>query len=275
MHLLPSLQRLQLKPPTDRDTFNDFLDAIGSTQPLPLSFQSLTNFEYDWCDTDTGVSPQAVLALLQLPHMDNLHVNMKSEFGGPFPANVRGTSGVSRLSLGNGEISTALIGFILSVPRPLQHLQYYGEYKPGFAGVLWRHRATLTHLHLSLRCADSEPVERLSHHEWPVLQDVACPLELLLRGVGEGWQLAERLPVSIRQVQTLYFECDMEDEGESDSEDEECWSILNEVDLFVQLVNKEKHMLPRLEKLSIDLQGTEMPEQLRAACQITGVLVSG
>lgn len=277
MHLLPRLQRLELKPPRNRDAFNDFLDAIDRTQPLPLSFRSLTNFYCDWCDTDTGVSPQAVLALLQLPHMDRLHVNMKGEFGGPFPANARGTSGVTRLTLGDCEISTTLVGFILSVPRALHHLQCYGEYKPGFAGVLWQLRATLTHLHLGFWGAESEPVERLSLREWPVLRDVACPLELLLgcRGVREAWQLAERLPVCIRQLQMLYFEFNMEEEGEYDSEEEEYRSVLNEVDLFVQLVSKEKHMVPRLEKLSILLQGTEMPERLRAACEIAGVVVSG
>lgn len=268
MHLLPRLQRLQLKPPSDRDSFNDFLDTIGRNQPLPLSFQSLTNFTYDWCDTDTGMSPQAVLALMQLPHMNDLHVDVRGEFDGPFPANVRGTSGVTRLSLGQGEISTSLIGFIFSVPRALQRLQYYGEYKPGFAGGLWQLRATLTHLHLDFRYADSEPEEQLSFREWPVLREVGCPLELLLgcRGVGEGWQLAERLPVCIRLLAMLDWEWEAEEE-------DEYWHFQTEVDLFVQLVSKEKQMVPKLEELKIARWGNEIPERLRVVCEVAGVVL--
>lgn len=45
------------------------------------------------------------------------------------------------------------------------------------------------------------------------------------------------------------------------------------VDLFVQLVGDEIEMVPRLERLIINLEYDQLPEELRAVCEAAGVAV--
>lgn len=179
MHMLPRLRRLHVMLAQDRDSFNDLLDAIGPTHPLPLSFQALTYFFCDWSFTETGVSAQATLALLQLPHMKTLLVHIQGEWDGDFPANVSATSGVTDFTLVS-EITGVLLAFILSVPQALERFSYVGPWIDGFVGALGQIRSTATHLVLAFDTQDYEPIQRLFFRDWPVLRDLFCPLALLV-----------------------------------------------------------------------------------------------
>lgn len=267
LHLLPRLRRLHVMPAEVHDSFNDLLDAIGPTHPLPLSFQSLTYFMCDWSFTETGVSAQATLALLQLPHMKTLFVRIRGEFDGDFPANARGTSGVTKLTL-QSEITGVLLAFILSVPLALERFNYYGRCMDGLVGALGQLRSTLTHLDLGFNEQDDEPVQRLSFRDWPVLRELGCPVALLVgcRGSPDGRQLAEALPACIVQLQ-------IEDWGYA-SEEVNRWYFEAKVDLFVQLVGDEIGMVPRLERLIFHLGWNALPERLRAVCEAAGVVVN-
>lgn len=261
MHLLPRLQRLHLVPPGVRDNFNDFFDGIGPTQPLPLSFQSLINFDWDWSNTNTSISAQEVLALLQLQYMKTVQVDMRGEFDGNFPTNVQGTSGVTILYLRCSETAAVLIACILSVPRALERFIYHGQCV---------HRATLTHLRLEfIESDDADPlVERLSLRGWPVLRELLCPLKLLVgfQGPAHGPQLAERLPACIQRLQMVYCGYYSEDDN---------WSFAEEMDSYVQLVSEGKWIVPRLEKLIVTLDLFQaMPARLCAACEASGVALS-
>lgn len=99
LHLLPRLKHLYLMPLDVRDCVNQFFDAIGPNQPLPLALQPLTTFNCDWTNSDTGVPAQALRAILQLPNIRVVDVNVHSGIDDQFPADVRGTSGVTNLTI--------------------------------------------------------------------------------------------------------------------------------------------------------------------------------
>lgn len=266
MHLLPHLRRLHVMPADVPDSFNDLLDAISPTQPLPLSFHSLTNFKCDWSFTETGVSAQATLALLQLPHMKTLHVHIRGECDGDFPANVRGTSGVTTLYLRSG-IPGVLFAFILSVPRALESFTYLGPRMDGFVGKLGQLRSTLTNLRLYFDDLDNNPVQGLSFRDWPLLRALGCSLAVLVgfRGPADGRQLAEALPACIQELEI--------DDAEYYSNIGDFWCFEEQVDLLVQLVSEEIGMVPRLERLKFWLGYNTLPERLLAVCDAAGVSV--
>ncbi|KAL0636967.1 hypothetical protein Q9L58_004070 [Maublancomyces gigas] len=273
MHMLPRLHRLHVMPAQDCDSFNDLLDTIGPTNPLPLSFQALTYFFCDWSFTKTGVSAQATLALLQLPHMKTLLINIQGEWGGDFPTNVGGTSGITNFTLVS-EITGVLLAFILSVPRALERFTYVGPWMDEFVCALGLIRSTAIQLVLAFDTQDSEPVHSLSFRNWPVLRELFCPLALLVSCLdrADGRQLAEALPASILQLEISDWVYISRENGGWGDESEEV-NFWYKVDLFVQLVGDEIEMVPRLERLIINLEYNQLPEELRAVCEAAGVAV--
>lgn len=265
MHMLPRLRKLELAPYDERDTFNDFLDTIRPGQAIPLSFRLLTIFDCDWCGNNIGVRPHTVVALMQLPHIRKLNANVNGDFDGPFPANCHGTSGVTRLCLGYSPITAGLLAFFLGMPRALERFHYSSIFMDGFAEILWPLRFTLTHLHLNFDDNEEEFDQRMSLRAWPVLRNVGCPLELLLgcAGPADGWQLAEKLPLSIRKLRVTGWENYSETAG---------WKEEDRLDVVVQMLSKEKQLVPGLVKLTMygrshdRLQARELRERLRAAC---------
>lgn len=265
MHLLPRLRGLVLGFPDERDSFDDFLDTIGPAHPPPLAFQSLETF----CSDSYGLRPGVVLALLQLPCLHTLEIQVHGQFDGPFPADVHGTSCVTALSLWSGDISAALLDFLLSVPSALEKLAYHGPCMVGFVDVLWQLRATLTDLHIGFGDTENPPASAHSLRAWPVLRDVACPLELLVGCVGAplGWQLAERLPVCIQVLRIVNWECGSDED----------WSAEHAVQDLVQLVSGGMPMVPSLRSLMVDRDSwvcwvsQEVQGVLRAACEGAGV----
>lgn len=118
MHLLPRLKHLLLRPQNpERCCF----DAISPTQPLPLSFQSLTRFTCEWENTNDGVSPLTLLALLHLPHLRVVCVGLGGDIDDHFPTDICHTSGVTELTLEHREPTAPLVRAILSAPRALEY----------------------------------------------------------------------------------------------------------------------------------------------------------
>lgn len=273
MHLLPRLRKVRMGMPDEQDSFRDFLDTIGPANPLPLAFQSLTKFYaqggYRKDSQGVGIRPEAVLALLQLPHLENLEVEVRGQFDGPFPTDVHGTSRVTKLFLQYVDTSIALLEFLLRVPRALEKLEYYGPYMDGFTGVLSQLRATLTYLWVEFDDNEIPLGGAYSFRTWPVLRYLACPPELLIRCAGPpaGWPLAERLPVCTEVLHIVNWECG------SDTE----WTPELAVQDLVLLVTVGKPMVPFLKWVMVNRDSwvcyvsKEVQEVLLAACESTGV----
>lgn len=257
MHLLPRLQCLVLVH-CEYDVSNDVMAALAPSAPLPLAFQSLTRFSHDAPYSSTGLSPALLLSLLQLPRMRTLCVNVVDELGAHFPADVRGTSGVTKLTLGYCTVTALSIALILSVPRALQEFTYYGDCVEGFMDILPPLRPTLTHLHLDL-LDDGDPRQTLYLREWPLLSTLKCPWTPIIgdpiEGRADGRTIVEALPLSIRQLEILD---DTLLQGRA-------------VERVVGMLEQKRSMMPYLQKLAIHVRVRVLLIKLRAACQAAGI----
>lgn len=265
MHLLPRLQRLVLQYDARKKHYNDIMHGIGPGEPFPLAFQSLTYMSYETSYLSIGVSPKTLLFLLQLPHLRTLSVEVMKDIDRDLFADVSGTSGVTKLTLGYCDISAASLSLILSVPRALEHFTYHGDCVPSFVDVLFPLRDSLTHLHLDF--GDSfDPGQMLNLREWPVLRTLRCSPVLLLgephSGRAYGRSLGEVLPGCIRQLGLLDF---------SDALPCEDFGVV--VDAVVHLLG-QKWLVPALERLVVETRSRLFRERLRVACEATGVLLA-
>lgn len=256
MHLLPRLRHLALEYISE-EAFNDIMHGISPSNPIPLAFSSLTHFSYETSYLSVGVTPKALLLLLQLPYLRSLSVEVMVNIDLDTFTGVGGTSGVTKLCLSYCDISAASVSLILSVPRALEYFSYGGDCVVGFVDALLPLRGTLTHLHLDFGCT-FDPAQMLNLREWPVLHTLRCSPALLLT---DGRSIAQVLPRCIRRLGLLDF-CDAEP-----------WRASGEaVDAVVQLVG-QKWMVPELERLFVENESMLDRGKVWFACEAAGVVL--
>lgn len=257
MHLLPHLKCLVLVY-REYDVSNDVMAALAPSASLPLAFQSLTRFSHDAPHVSTGLSPALLLSLLQLPHMRTLCVNVVDELDEHFPADARGTSGVTKLTLGYCIVTALSIALILTVPRVLKEFTYHGDCVEGFMDILPPLRPSLTHLHLDF-LDDGDPQQTLYLREWPVLSTLKCSWTPLIgdpiEGRADGRTIVEALPLSIRQLEIL----------------DDTLMQQRAVERALCMLQQKRSMMPHLQKLAMHVRAPVLLQRLRAACQAVGI----
>lgn len=207
LHLLPTVQILQLKPP-DRisDHAPDVIDHVLETHAtLTAGLASVRDITLG--AKGYAVSAAALLELLKLPCIRSLHLSSAMD---DFSATTddTGVSAVTKLSFGSGTTDNACLGRILAVPCALTHFSLIdSDGKRGsfnsviFIAAMQRFSSTLQTLELRFRSAMLKPSgERPDEtgtlgdlHEWPELRRLRCPLSLLL-GRSNDVVLADVLP---------------------------------------------------------------------------------
>lgn len=257
MHLLPRLQVLVLVY-GGYNASNDVMAALAPSAPVPLAFQMLTSFSYDAPCLSTGLSPTLLLFLLQQPRMRTLCLNVVVELDNYFPADVRGTSGVTKLTLGYCTVTALSIALILSVPRALEEFTYHGDCVEGFMDILPPLRPSLTYLHLVF-LDDGDPLQTLYLREWPLLSTLKCSWTPMIGdqigGRADGRAMVEALPAPIRQLEILD---DTLLQGKA-------------VERAVEMLERKRSMVPGLEKLAMYVRTPVLLQRLRAACQAAGI----
>lgn len=233
LHLLPDLEVLDLIPPSEPDQFFEFLNeqAILSTVPLPIALQSIPAIQYHWSDTGSDwddaeikLNPSTLLALFGLPSIRTIDVrflcNVNIEIDWNDVTYHVGSSTVTDLRFGYGDVSAYSFEKILPIPRALTHFSY-GAISPGgrrlfdscrFRRALESAKDTLQSLVLCFSDEVDTDVDGEvanwtfgigSFWDWLALRRIQCSLSTLL---GEGrlvrtLRLVDVLPVGIREFE--------------------------------------------------------------------------
>lgn len=272
MHLLPCLHALHIRPGEDNE-FDQLLEshhATKSTASLPLALQSLCEFSWHSGDSDSGVGSGTLLALMRLPCIRLIDVQIVDEIESPFPGASDATtilpeSAVTNLNFSYGQISGPCLTRILKLPRALTHFSYRSMFGNTFTlaeldTAMEPLKHTLCHLDLDL--FDLQPMQEFdpsedsttlgSLREWPALRSVRISL-LPLVGLELSQSLAGLLPAGLRALQVIR---------------DPFWQIEDVVNEVVAMLEQKEAMLPLLVKLAVDMGWTPCEaevERLRAA----------
>lgn len=288
LHLLPRLQVLDLTPPIELDLFDEFMDehAYIAGATLPVGLQSIREIHCYWCDSESGVNPETLLAMLMLPSirvvdvrfvmsMDNLQLEIDC-------ARFIKMSTVTDLRFGFGDVDSSSLAKIFCIPRALTHFSYGdknagGRYRcdaPGLGRALSLVESTLQYLVISFNDdiedsegededdEDNKPQTICSLREWPVLWKVKCSLTLLLGKEPRmaTARLVDVLPIVIREFE---IECDP------------FWSNNEALNQLVDLMEQKKVCgLSWLAVLIVWNSQVMMDARLRAACGAAGVTLA-
>lgn len=221
LHLIPRLEVLNLMPPYEHDLLTTFLQGQAST-----GLQSLREVKYYWDTTENGVNPALLLSLFALPAIRVLDVYFLNDAEADADTNHTddlahhiGTSTVTDLRFGYGDISPWAFDLILPIPRALTHFTY-GAGASGscrrfdsarFGQALMSAKFTLQSLVLCFAdMADTDDYDDTeeesplltigSLRDWPALCRIRCSLSPLLGKERETLlQLVDVLPRVIRE----------------------------------------------------------------------------
>lgn len=254
MHLLPSLRILSVTPQVRRDVFDIFIEAHQTPQPmeaLPLAFQNLHEFNW-FSDRYCGISPAMLLAILQLPRMRVIRVDLIEELDKSFPAfgtaeaiALSGTSPVTHISFPFINISPSSLKRILVVPHALKYFSYHMPCDQDFGlsdirQALQPLQRSLCYLHLEFFLLhDDVLVSSIgSLRDWPELRCVRCSLATLLGGdiANITEQLAYALPRRLHALEIIH----------SDR-----WTAAAVVDVVVNMLDQKGALLPGLRRLAV------------------------
>lgn len=292
LHLLPHLEVLDLTPPSEPDNFSTFLNDrdVFPTMPLPVALQSVREVHYywsgrglEWFDTDQ-LDPSILLVLFRLPAIRMLDVRFMChadvEIDWTEAAYPVGSSTVTDLHFGYGDVTMYTFEKVLRIPRTLTHFSY-GACSPGgrrffdtrrFKRALETAKETLQSLVLCFSDTIDTDEEGVvgdstlgigSLRDWLALRSIRCSLSTLLgegRSVGT-LRLVDVLPVGIREL-----------EVEMDG----FWSFEETMEELVELVErKEESGIRNLQVLTVP-HYWGVQEGLSVVCDAAGVaLVRG
>lgn len=237
LHLLPSVEVLDLLPPSYIDHFGRFMleRSLQSPAVLPIGLQSLREVRYYLDDNANDAYPSTLLVLIALPCIrvldvcylhdkEDTDIYENSNWGGPDVLDFThhaGTSQLTHLRLSYGGVAPWVFQQLLPLARTLTHFSYgdrmpgglRGFYPRGFARALMCAKATLQSLVLCF--ADADEGGEADHtagtigslRDWPVLRSVRCSLAPLV-GVRREQvvRLVDVLPLVIRS-----FEVDIDE----------------------------------------------------------------
>ncbi|KAL0639463.1 hypothetical protein Q9L58_001492 [Maublancomyces gigas] len=275
LHSLRDLHVLSVSSPDDStDVFSQIIDtSIGTlaTGTHPLILLHLREFQ---C-SNGSVSPNALLAILQLPCIRRVDVHLTEKTGAPLPTieAAAGSSPVTSLRLTSFKITPSLLKCILAATAALTEFSFSARYPyhvfaiSRFGHALQSLKATLQHLDVDLsgvvRMMASHEHGRLfrfgSFHDWQALQTVRCELSTLLGGVvlRHGRRLVDVLPPGLREL---------------DIQGNRFWSVEQEVDLLVEFL-REDTVVVGMVKLAVGhgRTGLRSMNRLLVACEAAGV----
>lgn len=276
LHLLRRLHILSITTSNNStDLFSHLIytnDTTLASMPHPSCLHHLREFQ---C-LDGGVSPKALLVLLQLPGIRKIAVHLTEEPLIPLhPIEAAaGTSPVTSLRFTSGYMNPGLLEHIFKIPIALTDLSFTAQNSYSifpisrFGDHLQSLRGTLQHLHVDLsvvvpRIATHQPPSlfRLgSFRDWPALQTVRCSLSILLgRGMVPGrLRLSDVLPPGLREL---------------DIQGDKFWSVEEEADRLIELLREEAVVISGMVKLAVGRgrEGLRSKDRLLVACEATGV----
>lgn len=286
LHLLPRLHVLNIIAPGARSIFFDLMEkqAFLPRPRLPIGLQSLREFTCFFSDMHSGISPSMLLGLCTLPSIrvldvrliremqitnqrDHTQVNLAS------PDYV-GTSNVTDLRFGYGDVSALSLTRILPIPRALTRFSY-GERAAGgrrefnvgeFRVALQSVKGTLQSLAI---CFDQD--EELGFRElypelqiigplwdWPALTQIRCPLSLLL-GKDCVYPVGRLVDVLPRVIRDVRIEWDW------------FWPYEENIEQIVEMLElKDVCGLHKLAVVRIDEKG-DIEKQMNVVCDAAGV----
>lgn len=218
--LLPRLRVLDMTA-AHPDFFNNFMEARSSPAFAQDILLNLRKFRYSSDDRNVGLTPAALLTVLNLPCIRDVEVHILRFREFPFTTfNVAATSTVTHLRFTKANLHPLFLEWVFKIPIALTHFSYSGERgtidfnPPAFGRALALLRRRLEFLHLDLTevalgddgQTGSFPQTIGSLRDWPALRTVSCPLMALL---GHGVELhhppsfAYMLPVKIAELEIL------------------------------------------------------------------------
>lgn len=277
MHLLPCLHVLSVIPNMRLDELDALMQTHHTAQPvgtLPLAFRSLREFNW-FSDNYSGISSAMLFAILKLPCIRVIRVDMIDELEGPFlefgtasTTALTGTSAITHITFQFITISSSYLGRILLVPRALKYLSYHMPCQSDFSlsdlrQALQPLQHSLCHLHLQFFLLhDDVPIAYIgSLRDWPELRCVRCSLVTLL-GVNtsnESTQLAHMLPRRLHALE-IFEDCH--------------WTAAGVVDMVVNMLDQKVACLPGLRRLAVrynwHLHSNQL-ERLMIACKAADV----
>lgn len=273
LDLLPHLESLHLTPP-NTGSFTRRLRKRLITGRLPLGLQSVREIICPPAPAGTDLSTSTLLQFMQFPRVRSItfpclawttpgiHLD-------PALESAIATSLVTRLCFSHGSMYPPLLKSFLLVPIALTHFSYtsgpdrYSDL-PLFLAALEPLKNSLRLLYLDFAAVGERtmtPFLPLSHtevplREFPVLTTLSCSLLPLLRKkhVDQCPRLVDVLPVGLKELQIL---------------PDSFWSVSEEVDHLVEMLQCKKSMVPQLERLAWGK--TEGAAMLGMACEAAGV----
>lgn len=303
LHVLPNLRELDNEwCDSLREFFEDTLTRpIGS---LPAGLKPLQRFGGSWHPEAPGTTHKMLLALLRLPCLRELCLNMESAEDDTndhqdidtlmSSAEYRRMSTITDLRFIYGNVTNSMLSNILQLPRALTHLTYMDSddfsvpETTTFQAALHHLRPTLQYLHLGwIRTLetpedeedDGEPHTIGSLREWPVLRTLRCSLTAL---VGKQAVATSRL-VDVVPAVIRVLEIDRQDDGTSytsGDRDSEMWTESGLMDHILELLNKKEECgLRELVQLTVQahvwdrIEGpAEVRARMGAACDACGAV---
>lgn len=272
MYLLPNLQELVIDW---CDAFREFGEGTLTIpiERLPAGLKSLQIFNGTGHLDAPATTHTMLLALLRLPHIRKLSLNMESaeDYTDDHhdadtndnhdvdnlisPADNRKMSSVTNLRFVYGNLSTAMLNRILQQPRALTHFTYMDSddfalvETTTFQTALSHLRPTLQYLHLEWiraletpeREDDVEPRTIGSLRDWPVLRTLRCSLTAL---VGKPAVAKSRL-VDVVPAVIRILVLDQQDDGTSftaSDQRSDMWAESDMTDMIRELLEKKRNV---------------------------------
>lgn len=290
LHFLPCLRVLHIRFRYPYSQLTQLLEeqAILPRPTLPIGLQSLRQFTTSYINHSSGCSPLMVLGLLALPSIRILDIFLVSEMeisiaDGDADDGAKldlsspdfvGTSSVTDLRFGRGDVSSSSLMRIIPIARMLTRFSF-GERSTGrrngfnvaeFWTALQGLRETLQRLavcfeyyHYTRGDRDATLDTIGSLRDWPVLAEIRCPVSLLLgvggRQTGMVLRLVELVPRVVREVRITA---------------EEYWSDEETAEQVGEMVKlKNVYGLQRLALVSFPHDGRV--EEMRSVCDAASV----
>lgn len=273
LHLLPRVLVLDLCPPDSPSNYNQFLGLTSGN--LPLALQSVRQISCTWISHQRGVTSEMLLAIILLPSIRTIEVQILDEIEDPYPAIHNKTSTVTRLDISYSQISLLSLGYILQLPRALTHLSFTSTITTDHT-VLEELQTALDPVKNTLQMLEVDiegwhfgedgpgsgrPVR--SFRTWPVLCRLKCPLRLLLgdRYADPRLHLEDVLPHGIHHLEIGV---------------DHQWTGEDVVEEFVRLVAQKAVVAPGLRNAVWNDWGVlpELTKRLSDACEVADVILA-
>lgn len=269
LDLLPRLQVLHISPLRILSWFTRILDLNMATDTLPSGLQSLCEFRSSTAHRSHQITSETLVSYMKLPNIRTITVSSLNYHKSPAILDAAAaTSGITHLRFSSAYMVASVLSPVLRVPIALTHFSFSGfaagnHSVSSFMAALAPLRMSLRSLHLYFKNLGEFklPYREGSLRDWPMLQTLSCPLMPLL-GNGKlngSPRLMDVLPVSLREFEVL---------------EDAYWSIAQEVEQIVEILQQQKSAVPRLTKLAV-VRGCRsnyrLMYELKAACRAAGV----